>query len=42
MTNVNVFVKLVHGYLQLRTNSSEYTIEHYQHEISKIPFLTVK
>jgi integrase/recombinase XerC len=38
MTNVNVFLKLFIGYLQMELNYSKYTIEHYQHDISKISF----
>jgi integrase/recombinase XerC len=38
MTNVNVLLKLFIGYLQMELNYSKYTIEHYQHDISKISF----
>jgi integrase/recombinase XerC len=38
MTNVNVFLKLFIEYLQMDMNYSKYTIEHYQHGISKISF----
>jgi integrase/recombinase XerC len=38
MTNVNVFLKLIIEYLQMKSNYSKYTIEHYQHDIRKISF----
>ncbi len=35
MANVNVLVKLFVEYLQMEKNSAQYTIEHYQYEISE-------
>lgn len=35
MADVNVFLKLFVEYLQMEKNSSKYTIEHYQYEISE-------
>jgi integrase/recombinase XerC len=34
LVNVNVFLKMFKEYLQIEKNYSQYTIEHYQHEIS--------
>jgi hypothetical protein len=39
MTYVNVFLKLIIEYLQIEFNYSKYTLEHNQHDISKISFL---
>jgi hypothetical protein len=39
MINVNVFLKLIIEYLQMESNYSKYTIEHNQHNISKISII---